>query len=512
MELIAVKLLVMTLSGVLRVFFGMFPLLVVKTVMKTWSKATDERIKKIISILMFFGGGVLLATCFLHMMPEVRDSFAKADPDLPLSEVVFLAGFFLVYLIEDVVHSIIHTKKRHQQEDKGETLTQRQPRITRLRNSFNKLMRKGDLSCGTLTNGDKELHNHDEVDEGRSCEVVSTTESSISTNAPDPTEARHGNNHNTLMVVNTNGICATSITASSFPARLSLSTVLANSPVTSPVEKTDEEHCSNPNPSHSRLRETREIFRKNSNADEVPGLNKIVMSGGGVTNLGFVSNEKFQYCDPDWWKDIVNTNSRSNSPHCLTCSMPSCVSTSCQCKAQDHCSTTSHSAVGDKCNNNSHAAKKTRDELQIPGSNSVDLRRNNNNSHSHMHLPMDNNDNLDESIGGEIRNLLIVIAISFHGIFEGMAIGLQSTEMDVWYLFLAVSLHECTILFCIGVELISSKTKVFRMVLYILVVSLVSPVGIIIGIIVSEKSFGDLIHRALIVGCFQVSLPWSYKI
>jgi zinc transporter 1/2/3 len=99
-----------------------------------------------------------------------------------------------------------------------------------------------------------------------------------------------------------------------------------------------------------------------------------------------------------------------------------------------------------------------------------------------------------------------VVAISFHGIFEGMAIGLQGTSGDVWYLFMAVSLHECTILFCIGVELISSNTKVFRMVLYILIVSLVSPVGIVIGIIISEKSFhGEVIHQALIIGCFQVS-------
>ncbi len=86
----------------------------------------------------------------------------------------------------------------------------------------------------------------------------------------------------------------------------------------------------------------------------------------------------------------------------------------------------------------------------------------------HSHMPVSSE--IDQSIGAEIRNLLIVVAISFHGVFEGMAIGLQSSSADVWYLFLAMSLHECTILFCIGIELISSNTKFLRIITYILIV------------------------------------------
>jgi zinc transporter 1/2/3 len=118
-----------------------------------------------------------------------------------------------------------------------------------------------------------------------------------------------------------------------------------------------------------------------------------------------------------------------------------------------------------------------------------------------MHLPTSEE---DESMAGTFRNLILIVAMSFHGVIEGMAIGLQSTEQNVWLFFLAVSLHECTILFCIGVELISSKTKVLRMITYILVVSLVCPIGIAIGIAVSETAFdkGSL-ERALVVGSLQ---------
>ena len=45
---------------------------------------------------------------------------------------------------------------------------------------------------------------------------------------------------------------------------------------------------------------------------------------------------------------------------------------------------------------------------------------------------------------------LLVAALSFHSIFEGMAIGLQSTLNDVWFLFTAVIVHELAIMFCIG--------------------------------------------------------------
>jgi hypothetical protein len=43
------------------------------------------------------------------------------------------------------------------------------------------------------------------------------------------------------------------------------------------------------------------------------------------------------------------------------------------------------------------------------------------------------------------------------------------------------------------------------MVTYILVVSLVSPLGIAIGIVISENSVGTLVVHALLVGSLQAS-------
>ncbi len=74
--------------------------------------------------MLCVGGGVLLATVFVHMIPEVRESLETArklgytgeidphdghdehDHGYPLAELVVCAGFFIIYLIEALVHRV----------------------------------------------------------------------------------------------------------------------------------------------------------------------------------------------------------------------------------------------------------------------------------------------------------------------------------------------------------------------------------------------------------------------
>jgi len=63
--------------------------------------------------------------------------------------------------------------------------------------------------------------------------------------------------------------------------------------------------------------------------------------------------------------------------------------------------------------------------------------------HGHSHGPPPLGDLAKQkSLTAAIRGFLLVMALSFHSIFEGMAIGLQSTVNDVWFLFAAVTVHE----------------------------------------------------------------------
>jgi zinc transporter 1/2/3 len=108
-----------------------------------------------------------------------------------------------------------------------------------------------------------------------------------------------------------------------------------------------------------------------------------------------------------------------------------------------------------------------------------------------------------EAMLGGLRRFLVVLALSLHSVFEGLAIGLQQTQRDVWYLFAAVSIHASAILFCIGLELVTSGIRLLNLVVYIVVLSVVSPVGVVIGTLVTLHSSSDGPDQDLLVAVLQ---------
>ncbi|XP_037077634.1 zinc transporter ZIP1-like [Pollicipes pollicipes] len=63
------------------------------------------RVNMALSCLQCFGGGILLATVFAHMLPEFRQSLSEVGPgaDFPLAEVLLCVGMFTIYAIEELV-------------------------------------------------------------------------------------------------------------------------------------------------------------------------------------------------------------------------------------------------------------------------------------------------------------------------------------------------------------------------------------------------------------------------
>lgn len=116
--------------------------------------------------------------------------------------------------------------------------------------------------------------------------------------------------------------------------------------------------------------------------------------------------------------------------------------------------------------------------------------------HHHSHIPAISGDDLFVS---SIRGLLIVMALSVHELFEGLAVGLEQTTSNVWYMFGSVSAHKVVIAFCIGVELMVHKTKNWLVILYIFVYAIVSPIGIGIGIGLSNADDSDAISIASVI-------------
>lgn len=105
--------------------------------------------------------------------------------------------------------------------------------------------------------------------------------------------------------------------------------------------------------------------------------------------------------------------------------------------------------------------------------------------HSHVIIDISNNSTI-----AVIRGLLVVLALSIHELFEGLAVGLEESSSNVWYMFGAVSAHKFVIAFCIGVELVTSGLKTVLVIVYVFTFAVVSPLGIGTGIILSNAE-GD---------------------
>ena len=110
-----------------------------------------------------------------------------------------------------------------------------------------------------------------------------------------------------------------------------------------------------------------------------------------------------------------------------------------------------------------------------------------------------------------IRDFCTVLALSFHAVFEGLAVGLEKSIEDVWTLFAAVATHKFVISFCVGIELVSVGTPMPFFLTYIIVYAVMTPIGIGIGIAVTELADSDNIAYAAATGTLQGNIFHFHK-
>ncbi|XP_011497845.1 PREDICTED: zinc transporter ZIP2-like [Ceratosolen solmsi marchali] len=96
----------------------------------------------------------------------------------------------------------------------------------------------------------------------------------------------------------------------------------------------------------------------------------------------------------------------------------------------------------------------------------------------HKHLPTASATHVDSSV----RSLLTVLALSFHAIFEGLAVGLEPAFGSVVYLAAAIATHKLVISFCVGMELYVAGASKRTILGYLSVFSMVTPLGIGVGL------------------------------
>ncbi|XP_004698497.1 zinc transporter ZIP2-like [Echinops telfairi] len=98
--------------------------------------------------------------------------------------------------------------------------------------------------------------------------------------------------------------------------------------------------------------------------------------------------------------------------------------------------------------------------------------------HSHGPLPSPSQ--------GPLRALVLLLSLSFHSVFEGLAVGLQPTMAATLQLCLAVLAHKGLVVFGVGLRLVQVGTASRWAMFSILALALMSPLGVAIGLAVAE--------------------------
>jgi zinc transporter 1/2/3 len=103
---------VMGILTILSIILGLIPYYIFRYTNSSFR--SDATVYKIITVLACFGGGVLLSTALIHVLPEVRFGLQHIpviwkifDVNFPVAEMFLLCGFALIYLIEEIAHYIL---------------------------------------------------------------------------------------------------------------------------------------------------------------------------------------------------------------------------------------------------------------------------------------------------------------------------------------------------------------------------------------------------------------------
>lgn len=104
----------------------------------------------------------------------------------------------------------------------------------------------------------------------------------------------------------------------------------------------------------------------------------------------------------------------------------------------------------------------------------------NNNKHDHQDHEFNPSSNLTPYI--------LMIALSVHGFFEGIALGIQSNFKSTFYLGLAIVSHKWAESFTLGVSFYKTNTQDKTYFKLILLFSFFTPLGILFGILIANSS------------------------
>lgn len=122
--------------------------------------------------------------------------------------------------------------------------------------------------------------------------------------------------------------------------------------------------------------------------------------------------------------------------------------------------------------------------------------------HGHGHGDGGDHDHLQLStIGTSAVAYLLVLALSFHSVFEGIALGTQTEIGSAVTIFLAIAAHTPLAGFALGVSMVKAQASLKMTLICLLIFSLTVPFGGLMGLILSLYLTGNTLTA--VSGAFQ---------
>merc|ERR1719153_1406982 len=109
-------------------------------------------------------------------------------------------------------------------------------------------------------------------------------------------------------------------------------------------------------------------------------------------------------------------------------------------------------------------------------------------SHQHGEHHHHHHTHIDQGVfqNTPLRAAMLLLALSFHSVFEGIAIGLQNTDAKLVSIFLAVISHKAVMAFSLGLNIAQSNISRMKFTSSIIMFSISSPIGVGIGMAVAD--------------------------
>ena len=109
-----------------------------------------------------------------------------------------------------------------------------------------------------------------------------------------------------------------------------------------------------------------------------------------------------------------------------------------------------------------------------------------------LNVRIDNNDELNLK-KKKLSAFILLLSLSIHGLFECLALGIQTVYKNTFFLFIALMIHKWAEAFALGILFVKAKFSKKFYYLIITLFAIVGPIGVAVGIVLAATA-GELVE------------------